>query len=115
VPDLARKKVTLRVRVVEGPQFRTGPITITGNELLSDEEVRRLVKLKEGDVFNRGALRASVRALADRYSELGRARAEIDPRTTTDVQNLKVDVTIPMVGRPPTSPPAPTRCRPRPR
>ena len=43
VPDLARKKVTLHVRVVEGPQFRTGTITITGNELLSTEEIRKLV------------------------------------------------------------------------
>ena len=55
VPDLARKKVTLRVRVVEGQQFHTGTITITGNELLSNEEARKLVQLKEGDVFSRGA------------------------------------------------------------
>ena len=97
VPDLAREKVTLRIRVVEGPQFRTGTITITGNELLSTEEIRRLIKLREGEVFNRGALRTSVRAIVDRYSELGRARAEVDPRTTNDLANLKVDVTIPIV------------------
>ena len=97
VPDLTRKKVTLRVRVVEGPQFRTGTITITGNELLSNEEVRKLVRLQEGEVFNRGALRNSVRVLVDRYSELGRARAEVDPRTSNDLANLKVDVTIPIV------------------
>ena len=97
VPDLARKKVTLRVRVVEGPQFRTGTITITGNELLSTEEIRKLVQLQEGAVFSRGALRSSVRALGDRYSELGRARADVDPRTVNDLVNLKVDVTIPIV------------------
>jgi outer membrane protein insertion porin family len=97
VPDLTRKKVTLRVRVVEGPQFRTGTITITGNELLSTEEIRKLVKLQEGEVFNRGALRNAVRALVDRYSELGRARAEVDPRTSNDLANLKVDVLIPIV------------------
>ena len=97
VPDLARKKVTLRVRVVEGPQFRTGTITITGNELLTTEELRKLVRLQEGDVFNRGALRNSVRAMVDRYSELGRARAEVEPRTSNDLANLKVDVIIPIV------------------
>jgi outer membrane protein insertion porin family len=97
VPDLARKKVTLYVRVVEGPQFRTGTITITGNELLSTEEIRKLVTLQEGAIFNRGALRSSTRAIIDRYSELGRARADVDPRTTNDTDNLKVDVTIPIV------------------
>jgi outer membrane protein insertion porin family len=97
VPDLARKKVTLKVRVVEGPQFHTGTITITGNEILTTEEIRKLVKLQEGGVFSRGALRNSVRAIVDRYSELGRARAEVDPRTTNDLANLKVDVAIPLV------------------
>lgn len=97
IPDLAREKVTLKVRVVEGPQFRTGTVTITGNELLSNEEVRKLVQLQEGAVFSRGALRNSVRAIVDRYSELGRARAEVDPRTQNDLANLKVDVLIPIV------------------
>ena len=97
VPDLARKKVTLRVRVVEGPQFRTGTITITGNEVLTTEELRKLVQLQEGGVFSRGALRNSVRAMVDRYSELGRARAEVEPRTANDLANLKVDVAIPIV------------------
>lgn len=97
VPDLPRKKVTLRMRVAEGPQFRTGTIQITGNEILSTEEIRRMVRLQEGGVFSRGALRTSVRAIVDRYSELGRARAEVDPRTVNDLPNLKVDVTIPIV------------------
>ena len=95
VPDLARKKVTLHVRVVEGPQFRTGTITITGNELLSTEEIQKMVTLQEGGVFSRGALRQSARAIIDRYSELGRARADVDPRTVYDTDNLKVDVTHP--------------------
>jgi len=94
IPDLRREKVTLRVRVVEGPQFRTGTVTIKGNEVLSTEEIRKLIRIREGEVFNRGALRASVRAIVDRYSELGRARAEVDPDTVNDVQNLKVDVTL---------------------
>jgi outer membrane protein insertion porin family len=97
VPDLVRRKVTLRVRVVEGPQFRTGTITITGNEILSTDEIRKLVKLEEGGVYNRGALRTAVRAIADRYSELGHARAEVEPRTVNDLANLRVDITIPIV------------------
>ena len=55
------------------------------------------MKLQEGGVFSRGGLRTSVRAIVDRYSELGRARAEVDPRTVNDVANLKVDVTIAIV------------------
>src|SRR5262245_13391398 len=97
IPDLAKAKVTLRIKLVEGPQFRTGTITVTGNEVLSTEEIMKLVRIKEGEVYNRGALRASTRAIVDRYSEMGRARAEVDPRTVNDTTNLRVDVTIPIV------------------
>ena len=54
VPDLARKKVTLRVRVVEGPQFHTGTITITGNEILTIEELRKLVTAPGGRCLQPG-------------------------------------------------------------
>lgn len=94
VPDLARRKVTLRVRVVEGPQFRTGSVTVRGNEVLSTDEIRGLVRLREGEVFSRAALRASQRAISDRYSQLGRARAEVDLQTVNDVENLRVNVTL---------------------
>jgi outer membrane protein insertion porin family len=97
VPDLARKKVTLNVKVVEGPQFRTGTITITGNEVLTTEEIRLLITFQEGGIFSRGAVRNSTRAIIDRYSELGRARADVDTRTVNDLENLKVDVTFPIV------------------
>ncbi|HLF94748.1 MAG TPA: outer membrane protein assembly factor BamA [Planctomycetota bacterium] len=94
VPDLQRGKVTLRIRVVEGPQFRVGTTTIRGNEALSEAEIRRLIRLREGDVFSRGILRASVRAIADRYSEVGRSRAEIAPETESDPVNLRVNVSF---------------------
>jgi outer membrane protein insertion porin family len=94
VPNFEKGKVTLRTRLVEGPQFRSGAVTFAGNELLPDEEVRRLVSLKEGDVFNRSLLRASIRNLTDRYSEIGRGRAEVTPSTDVDSDTLKVAVSL---------------------
>lgn len=92
VPDFQRNKVTLRTRLVEGPQFRVGSVTFSGNQILSDDEIRRLIQLKEGDAFNRGLLRISNRAIADRYSEIGRARADVVPSTDVKADALRVDV-----------------------
>ncbi len=94
VPDFQRSKVTLRIRVVEGPQFRVGTVTFSGNEILSDDEIRKLIKLKEGAVFDRSLIRSSNRAIADRYSEIGRARAEVTPNTDVDAEDRRVDVTF---------------------
>jgi outer membrane protein insertion porin family len=94
VPDFQRNKVVLRTRVVEGPQFRVGSVTFSGNEILPDEEIRKLIRLKEGDPFNRSLLRASNRAIADRYSEIGRARADVTPSTDIKADALRIDVSF---------------------
>jgi len=94
IPDIPQGKVTLRTRVIEGPQFRVGTVMVRGNEVLPGEEIRKLIKLKEGEVFNRSLVRAAVRAIADRYSEIGRARAEVNPETETDPEGRRVNVTF---------------------
>ena len=94
IPNFERGKINLRTRVVEGPQFRVGSVTFKGNEILGDEEIRGLIQLKEGDVFNRSLLRASVRRIADRYSEIGRARAEVTPATEMDPQARRIEVAL---------------------
>src|SRR5437879_11893564 len=47
---------------------------------MPESELRRQVKLKAGDVFSRSALRDSVKALEDLYSNIGRASAEVNPK-----------------------------------
>lgn len=94
LPDVERGRITLRVRVVEGPQFRVGALTVRGHQVLPESELRRLAGLREGDVFNRSRLRAGVRAISERYSELGRARAEVVPSTEVDAEGRRVHVTL---------------------
>jgi outer membrane protein insertion porin family len=63
------------------------PVTITGNQSASTEELRALVALKPGDVFFEGALSAGTAAIAEFYRQLGFTTAaakyvvaERDPR-----------------------------------
>jgi len=81
--DRDRARVTIVFDVVEGPQYRVSEVRISGVTLVPDAEVRRLVQLKPGDVFSRSRLRDSVRQITDLYSNLGRASADVAPRTET--------------------------------
>ncbi len=81
--DRERARVTITFDIVEGPQYRVGEVRISGVTLVPESEVRRLVKLKAGDVFSRSAVRESVRQITDLYSTIGRASAEVAPRTET--------------------------------
>jgi outer membrane protein insertion porin family len=94
VPDPRRGKITLRVRVQEGAQFRVGSLTISGNQVLSEEELRGFIKLKEGDVFNRSLVRSGMRAITDRYSAIGRARAEVTPTLETQPETQRVNLLL---------------------
>ena len=92
--DRNRARVTIRIGVVEGPQFRVGGVDVTGNQVLPLEEIRRRIKLATGDVFSRSKLRDSVKAIQDLYGVIGRASADINPTTTQDNANRKVNVTF---------------------
>jgi outer membrane protein insertion porin family len=79
--DREKARVTLTFRIVEGPQYRVDQVKITGVTLFPEHEVRRLVRLKPGDVYSRSMLRESLREITDLYSTIGRAASEITPKT----------------------------------
>jgi len=91
--DREKARVTITVDVVEGAQYRVGNIKLTGVTLVPEEEVRRQLGFKSGDVFSRTALRDGVRNVTDLYSTIGRASADVLPRT--DQQGTStIEVTI---------------------
>jgi outer membrane protein insertion porin family len=85
--DREKARVTINIVVVEGSQHRVGPVTLTGITLLPESEVRRQVKLKEGDVFSRSKLRDSLKAIEELYSTIGHASAEIVPKLDFQPEN----------------------------
>lgn len=92
--DRIKARATIRIVVVEGPQFRVGDVTITGNAVLPVEEIRRQLLFKSGDVFSRAGLRDTVKKITDVYSAIGRASADINPLLNQDLANLKMNIAI---------------------
>jgi len=100
--DRENARATIRVVVVEGPQFKVGGVDMTGNSLLPQEEIRRRILLKSGDVFSRSKLRDSVTGITDLYSAIGRASADVSPNTMQDTPNRLVNVVFEIVEGPET-------------
>ena len=92
--DRATARVTIKIVVAEGPQFRVGGIDVSGNKVLPVEELRRRILLKPGDVYSRTKLQDSVKAITDVYGTIGRAAADINPQVALDVPNRKVNITL---------------------
>jgi outer membrane protein insertion porin family len=92
--DRDKARVTVTIDIVEGAQYRVGKVTLNGVSLLPADEVRRQLRFKAGDVFSRGKLFDGTRAIADLYSTIGRASADVAPRTEQQPATRTVDVTI---------------------
>jgi outer membrane protein insertion porin family len=90
--DRVKARATIRIVVVEGPQFRVGDVKVAGNAVLPEEEIRRQLLLKPGDVFSRSALRESVKKIIDVYGTIGRASADVNPLIQQDLPNLKMNI-----------------------
>jgi outer membrane protein insertion porin family len=89
-----KAQVVITIDVVEGLQYKVGTLTMTGVTLLPESELRRQLGFKSGDVFSRGALRDGVRGITDLYSTIGRASADIYPRTEQQAASRTVDITL---------------------
>ena len=92
--DRATARVTIRIVVVEGPQFKVGGIDITGNKVLPVEELRRRVLLKPDNIYSRTKLQETVKGISEVYGTIGRTAADINPQIALDVPNRKVNITL---------------------
>jgi outer membrane protein insertion porin family len=90
--DREKARATIRIVVVEGPQFKVGGVDVMGNAVLPVEEIRRRIELKTGEVFSRSKLRDSVKGITDLYSAVGRASADVSPNTLQDTPGRLVNV-----------------------
>ncbi len=90
--DAQRKKLRILIRVQEGPQYRIRELTIKGNHLLSEAEIRGLIKSRSEGIFSRETLQGDVVAITDRYAERGYLFADVAP--ITDIQRAETTVDV---------------------
>jgi len=66
----------------EGPRYKIGNVTVTGNSKYTSEELLAELKLNAGEYFNQAKMTADVAALQDKYGGVGYVFADIkaDPR-----------------------------------
>jgi outer membrane protein insertion porin family len=75
-PD--KKDVYITIGVTEGPQFTVSNVGVAGEMLIPKDEVLKLVKLKDGDIFSRAKLTESTKAIGDRLGNDGYAFANVN-------------------------------------
>jgi outer membrane protein insertion porin family len=97
-----RAYVDITIPVEEGPRFRIREFDImetdgAGNEVETvapKAQLRKMVKLKQGDWFSRSKIAEGIEGISRTYRDNGYALVEMVPGTDLDEVNHLVDVTI---------------------
>lgn len=72
-----KKWVHMTVPISEGQQYTAGEVTIEGNEVFSDAELRGFIPLRTGGVLRQGLLDGGTDAISRRYEDRGHLYASV--------------------------------------
>ena len=84
-------KLNIVVVLVEGPLYRVGKITVTGQKVGSGDRIRALMKLKDGSVYSPKQIREDSKKIADAYGSGGYVDLQVAPQGVPAGQG-KIDV-----------------------
>lgn len=89
-----KEDMFLTVNVSEGKPYKVGEVKFAGDLKAPESELRALLKLKSGDVFNRELANESVQAISDRLGNDGYAFANVNVVPQLDKDKQVVNVTL---------------------
>lgn len=91
-PD--RQRIHITVNLDEGERFNVGDVELAGDLIFEESELRELLTVESGEVYNQRRIRSSVDALRDKLGERGYAFARINPLPEIRESDREVDLTF---------------------
>ncbi|MCF5956218.1 outer membrane protein assembly factor BamA, partial [Xanthomonas perforans] len=97
-PD--KRDMFISAGVTEGEQYKISEIKVTGDTVLPQADIERLVIPKAGDIFSRALLEYTSDAITNTLSNVGYAFAKVNPIPTPNREDRTVAVNLQVVPGP---------------
>lgn len=91
-PD--RRNVYITINVTEGEKFTVSDVKLAGEMVVSEQELRALIRVNPGDVFSRERLTESTKRISDRLADEGYAFAQVNAVPEIDREKRQVAFTL---------------------
>jgi len=91
-PD--KQDVYITANLVEGERYQVSSVKMAGDFSISEEELKKLVTIKPGDVFSREKLNDTTKGISDRLGKEGYAFANVNAAPEIDKDKRQVAFTI---------------------
>ncbi len=84
-PD--KKDIYITINITEGPKYTVSGVKFAGDKLIPEAELRKMVSVKAGDIFDREKITDSIKLISDRLSDEGYAFANVNAIPDLDKKN----------------------------
>ncbi len=91
-PD--KQDIYITINVGEGEKYSVSSVKLAGQLLLPEDELKKLVRIKPGDVYSREKLTETTKAIGDRLGNEGYAFANVNAVPELDKQNHQAAFTV---------------------
>ena len=91
-PD--RQNIFITITLNEGEPYKVRSVRMAGDLLTLEEEIRKLVTVKEGETFSAATTNANVKSITDYLGSLGYAFANVNPNPQLDRDAKEADLTF---------------------
>jgi hypothetical protein len=92
--DPTHKHFRVTIQLDTGPLYRLERIRFEGEKAFSEEELRPLIRLREGEVFDVSKVREGLDAIYRNYGSKGFVDATSEPSTEVDEARGRISLTI---------------------
>ncbi len=89
-----KQDIFITLSITEGKRYTVSDIKVAGEPILSEAELRKLVKMRSGEAFSRERLTESTKAISDRLGNDGFAFANVNAVPELDKANQRVAFTF---------------------
>lgn len=89
-PD--KKHIYITANIIEGEQYTVEKIQVTGDLVIEESTLRRLIMTQDNDIFSRKKMEQSVENITSVLSNIGYAFANVNPIPQIDRENRLVTI-----------------------
>jgi outer membrane protein insertion porin family len=75
----SKTKISLKLNIIEGMRYKIDSVTYNGNLDVSGKEIKNVIKIKKGQIFNQNKVVETIKNISKIYSDKGYLHSEIVP------------------------------------
>jgi len=91
--EIGEQFISIHFNIEEGAQYKIKNIDVTGDLIVSKEEIFELIESQQGELYNRENIRKDIHTISDIYLDKGFANVNINPLVDKIEQNNKMNIT----------------------